>query len=303
VSSHAEKIRQDSGRYGRAGALLAGCRPRQWTKNLLVLIAPLAAGVIQHPQVQLRVLVAFLAFVLASCVIYLVNDLKDLALDRAHPTKRYRPLASGRLPVPLARGAAPVLAVAALGVALLGGGALARIVGLYLASSLVYCFRMKHEVVLDLVFVLIGFLLRAIGGGVAARVSLSQWFLLTAGLGALFVVAGKRYAERVLAERSGEWARPVLREYTLSYLRFVWTLAAAALLVTYALWAFTVAAHGDDARWSALSILPFLVALLRYAIIVDHGGAGEPEDIVLADRMLLGAGGLWLGLLLLAVYG
>ncbi|MEO8749941.1 MAG: decaprenyl-phosphate phosphoribosyltransferase, partial [Allobranchiibius sp.] len=159
-----------------------------------------------------------------------------------------------------------------------------------------------HEVVLDLVFVLSGFLLRAIGGGVAAGVPLSQWFLLTAGLGALFVVAGKRYAERVLAERSGVWARPVLREYSLSYLRFVWTAAAAALLVVYSLWTFTITPGNQASSWGLLSTIPFLVVVLRYAVIVDRGGAGEPEDIVIADRMLLGSAVVMLALLTVAIY-
>lgn len=302
MSLDAEVARPTSRRRSTARALLASCRPKQWIKNLLVLIAPAAAGVIGDPQVQLRVLDAFVAFILASSAIYLVNDLRDVTVDRAHPTKRRRPIASGALPMPVARRAVPAFIVAAILVALPGGVPLAGIVALYLASSLLYCLRLKHEVVLDLVFVLIGFLLRAVGGGVAAHISLSEWFLVTIGLGALFIVAGKRYAERVLAEQTGVWARPVLREYSLSYLRFVWTVAAGALLVTYALWTFTVTTRGDDARWSLASILPFLVVLLRYAAIVDRGAAGEPEEIVLADRTLLGAGTLWLALLLVAVY-
>lgn len=302
MSSDAEVARAIPRHRRAAAALLACCRPRQWVKNLLVLIAPLAAGVIQHPPVLWRVLAAFAAFVLASSAVYLVNDLKDVVFDRLHPVKRNRPIASGQLPVRVARAAAPLLVLAALAVALATGWQLAGIVALYVASSVLYCYRMKHEVVLDLVFVLTGFLLRAIGGGVAAGVSLSQWFLLTAGLGALFVVAGKRYAERVLAERTDVWSRPVLRAYSLSYLRFVWTIAAAALLVTYSLWTFTVTGHGDDSRWSVLSILPFVIVLLRYALIVDRGGAGEPEDIVAGDRTIQLSGALWMALVLVAVY-
>lgn len=302
MSLDAEAAQLAPRRPTQARDLLRLCRPKQWIKNLLLLMAPLAAGVIQHPGVLLRLLVAFVAFVLASSAVYVVNDLKDVDLDRVHPKKRARPLASGAVSMIAAQRLAPVLVVGALAVALLDGWQVAVVVAIYIAASLLYCFWMKHEVVLDLVFVLGGFLLRAIGGGVAARVLLSQWFLLTAGLGALFVVAGKRYAERVLAERSGVWARPVLREYSLSYLRFVWTAAAAALLVVYSLWTFTLTTGNQASTWGLLSTIPFLVVVLRYAVIVDRGGAGEPEEIVLADRMLLGSAVVMLALLSVAIY-
>lgn len=303
MSLGAETAQQAQSRTTQAHDLLRLCRPKQWIKNLLLLMAPLAAGVIQHPQVLLRLLVAFVAFVLASSAVYVVNDLKDVDLDRVHPTKKARPLASGAVSMTAARRLAPALVIAAVGVALLDGWQVAVVVAIYIVSSLLYCFWMKHEVVLDLIFVLSGFLLRAIGGGVAAGVPLSQWFLLTTGLGALFVVAGKRYAERVLAERSGVFARPVLREYSLSYLRFVWTTAAAALLVVYSLWTFDVSGVAHQSQWGLASIVPFLVVVLRYAVIVDRGGAGEPEDIVIADRMLLGSAVLMLALLSVAIYG
>ncbi len=303
MSLDVEATRRRTPAATSAAALLTLCRPKQWVKNLLLLMAPLAAGVIQHPDVLLRILDAVVAFILASSAVYVVNDLKDISLDRAHPTKRARPLASGAVSVTAARRLVPVLILAAIGFGLLDGWPVALVTAIYLISSLLYCFWMKHKIVLDLVFVLSGFLLRAIAGGVAAQVSLSQWFLLTAGLGALFVVAGKRYAERLLAERSGIWARPVLREYSLTYLRFVWTSAAAALLVVYSLWTFTITASGKNAQWGVLSILPFLVVVLRYAIIVDRGGAGEPEEIVITDRMLLGSGALMVVLLAMAIYG
>ena len=302
MSLDAEATQRTPRRRTPARALVALCRPKQWVKNLLLLMAPLAAGVIQHLDVLLRLSVAFIAFVLASSAVYVVNDLKDIALDRAHPTKRARPLASGAVSVTAARRLAPALLAGAIGVGLLDGWQVAVVVAIYIVTSLLYCYRIKHEVVLDLVFVLGGFLLRAIGGGVAARVSLSQWFLLTTGLGALFVVAGKRYAERLLAQQSGIWARPVLREYSLSYLRFVWTAAASALLVVYSLWTFDVTSAGKNSQWGVLSIVPFLVVVLRYAVIVDRGDAGEPEDILIADRMLLGSTALMLVLLAVAIY-
>ena len=287
---------------GVAKALVVTTRPRQWIKNLLVVAAPMAAGVIARPVVLEKVFIAFVAFVLASSAVYVVNDLLDLEVDRTHPKKRRRPLASGALPVPVARIAAPVFAVLAIAVAATCNWTLAGFTAIYLTSSLLYSIRLKHEAILDLAFVVIGFLLRALAGSVAADVPSSAWFVLTTGLGALFVIAGKRYAELELAERGLTTARPVLRHYTVSFLRFVWTMAAAALLITYSLWAFSVGSNTEDSLWGQLSILPFLLVLLRYALIIDRGDAGEPEEIVLSDRLLLGLALCWAVLLVGAVY-
>ena len=287
---------------GVARALVVTMRPKQWVKNLLVVAAPIAAGVIGRPEVLWRVFVAFVAFVLASSAVYLVNDLLDVEADRAHPRKRHRPLASGALPVGVARVAAPVVALLSLAVAAAGNWQLVTLTAIYLVSSMAYSIRLKHEAILDLAFVVIGFLLRALAGGVAADVRASTWFVLTTGLGALFVIAGKRYAELELVQAGLTTGRQVLRHYTVSYLRFVWTMAAAALLVTYSLWAFEVGAATGDSLWSEISVLPFLLVLMRYALIIDKGNAGEPEDIVLSDRLLLVLAACWLALLLGAVY-
>lgn len=282
-------------------ALVRALRPRQWTKNILVVVAPVAAGVIGRGSVLLELLIAVVAFTLASSGVYLVNDVVDLDLDRAHPVKCRRPLASGQLSLPVARVSAVACFVGALAVATAAGWQLAAVVALYITLSILYSAWLKHEPVLDLALVSSGFLLRAIGGGVATQVPLSHWFVLATGLGALFVVAGKRYAERLLSERTGLITRPVLASYSLSYLRFVWTMTAAALVVTYALWAYSFGV-AEDTRWSVVSIVPFMIVVLRYGIVVDGGGAGEPEEIILGDRLLLGSGAVCTACLLAAVY-
>ncbi len=160
---------------------------------------------------------------------------------------------------------------------------------------------MKHEPVIELTSVASGFLLRAIAGGVATHVQLSQWFLIAAGFGSLFMAAGKRYAEIRLTQDTGVAIRPVLKRYTPSYLRFVWTMSAAVLVTTYALWAFTMGAAASN-QWSVVSIVPFVVALLRYSVDVDSGAAGEPEEIVLHDRMLMVLGVIWAVCLIGSVY-
>ena len=131
-----------------------------------------------------------------------------------------------------------VLGAASLAVSWLVTPNLAVVIAVYIAIQLAYCFGLKHQPVIDICIVSSGFLIRAIAGGVAADVPLSQWFLLVMAFGSLFMAAGKRYAELQLAERTGAKIRKSLESYTSSYLRFVWTLSATAMVVCYGLWAF-----------------------------------------------------------------
>jgi decaprenyl-phosphate phosphoribosyltransferase len=282
-------------------AVLAACRPRQWAKNALVVVAPAAAGVLTRPAMIWATALAVIAFVLASSGVYIVNDLGDRALDRAHPTKRFRPIAVGDLKPQLAVPLAGLLLVGAVTVGAFTGWELALVVLVYEVSSIAYSARLKQEPVIELVLVASGFLLRAIGGGAATHVALSQWFLITTGFASLFVAAGKRYAELVLALREGLAIRPVLAAYSETYLRFVWTMSAAAVVVTYSMWAFTIPDEAGN-PWSIVSLIPFVVALLRYAMDVDRGDAGGPEEIILADRMLLASGAVWGLTVLLSAY-
>jgi len=281
--------------------LVRAVRPRQLVKNVLVLAAPVAAGVIGDPDVLLAAGIAFIAFSLAASGVYLINDVLDVESDRVHPTKRNRPIASGVVPPGLAIGLAMVLFAAALAVSLLASTQLLVVVVVYEIVQLSYCLALKHQPVIDICIVASGFLMRAIAGGAAAELPLSQWFLLVAAFGSLFMVAGKRYAEIRLAERTGAKIRKSLERYSATYLRFVWTLSATAVIMTYGLWAFEIRATSGSI-WSVISMVPFVVAVLRYAVDVDSGTAGEPEDIALGDRVLQVLAVAWAGALLLAVY-
>ncbi len=277
-----------------ARGLIRTARPKQWAKNVLVLAAPFAAGRITHLPVLGASAIAFVAFCLAASAIYLINDAKDVEADRAHPTKRNRPIAAGIVPVPAAMVASIVLMLAAIGIGFIDNWQLAVVIGVYEAVQLGYCFGLKHERVIDLCIVASGFLLRAIAGGVAANTPPSQWFLLVTAFGSLFMVAGKRYAEIRLFERTGAEIRASLRKYSATYLRFVWATSVAIVITTYSLWAFDdlrVASH--HSVWSTISIVPFVIALLRYAGDVDSGDGGAPDEIVLRDRILQLLGLCW----------
>lgn len=289
-----------------ATGLVKALRPRQWVKNVLVFAAPVAAlgderYVYDYREVLVKVLLAFVVFSLAASSVYLVNDARDVEADRAHPTKRFRPIAAGVVPQWLAYCLAAVLAAVSLAISWLVTPNLAMVIAIYIAIQLAYCFGLKHQAVIDICIVSSGFLIRAIAGGVAANVPLSQWFLLMMAFGSLFMAAGKRYAELQLAERTGAKIRKSLESYTSSYLRFVWTLSATALVLCYGLWAFERDATGDTS-WFVMSMVPFTVAILRYAVDVDGGMAGEPEEIALKDRVLQLLALAWIGTIGAAVF-
>jgi decaprenyl-phosphate phosphoribosyltransferase len=298
----AERVAPTRTPFGVARGVVKTMRPRQWVKNVLVFAAPFVGGDLLAPGIVPDLLIAFAAFSLAASGIYLVNDANDVAADRAHPTKRFRPIAAGVVPPRLAIAVAVVLLLAAVGLALLASPQLVIVLVVYIAVQLSYCFWLKHQAVLDICIVASGFLLRAIAGGAATGIPLSQWFLLVAGFGSLFMVAGKRYAEMMLAERTGARIRKALESYTPSYLRFVWALSATVLITTYCLWAFDIGVEQHNTVWSVISIVPFVVAVLRYAVDVDSGNGGEPEEIALGDRVLQVLVLVWVGMLTLAVY-
>ncbi len=289
---------------GLVGGIIKTARPRQWVKNVLVFAAPFFAFSKSTDRTGLLIaaLIAFAAFSLVASSVYLINDAIDVEADRAHPTKRNRPIAAGIVPVPVAFVAAGVFFAAGLGISFFASWQLAVVLAVYEAVQLGYCFGLKHQPVVDLAIVGSGFLMRSIAGGVAAGIALSQWFLLVTVFGSLFMVAGKRYAEIMLFERTGAKIRSSLKKYSASYLRFVWATSAAILIMSYCLWAFEIRQVEHNSVWAVVSMVPFVVAVLRYAVDVDGGNAGEPEEIALKDRVLQVLGASWVVTLFLSFY-
>ncbi|MBZ8176647.1 decaprenyl-phosphate phosphoribosyltransferase [Corynebacterium poyangense] len=288
--------------------MIKALRPKQWVKNVLVVAAPAAAGAdaFLDKRTILDVVLAFIVFCFAASSIYLINDARDVEADRQHPTKQFRPIAAGVLPVGVAYGMAVILIALAIGISYVAtsGHALAIVVAVYIVLQLGYCFGWKHQPVVDIALVSSGFMLRAMAGGVAANIELSQWFLLVAAFGSLFMASGKRYSERLLSERTGAKIRKSLQGYTPTYLRFVWTLAATAVVMSYALWGFELShkTGGAAGMWYQISMVPFTVAILRYAADVDRGDGGAPDELALTDRVLQLLAVLWLLCISLAVY-
>jgi decaprenyl-phosphate phosphoribosyltransferase len=164
----------------------------------------------------------------------------------------------------------------------------------YVVLTVSYSLWLKHEPVVDLGAVAAGFVLRAVAGGVATNVPISNWFLIVAGAGSLFIVTGKRHAEQVELGADSGAHRATLDEYSPGFLGFVRSVGASVTITAYCLWAFEVASRVGEVVWFRASIVPFVLAMLRYAFIVEQGGGGAPEEIVLEDRVLQILGVLWL---------
>jgi decaprenyl-phosphate phosphoribosyltransferase len=295
-------------RRGVALSLLRACRPRQWSKNALLAAAPGAAGVLFKAEVPGQVALAFVSFCLLASCTYLLNDVHDRAEDALEPRKARRPIASGEVPVAVAVAAAVVLGAAGLGLAAAVRPALAAMGAGYLALTGTYTLWWREVAVADIVVVAGGFVLRAIAGGVATGVPVSRWFVIVTSFGALFLVAGKRYAELAGSQRSPLAAlsgpaggRRSLHAYSAPYLRFVMILAAAVAVGAYCLWAFQHRGAGAS-PWYDVTIVPFVMWLLRYALLVDNGSGHAPEELVLADRFLLAMSVAWVALFAGAVY-
>jgi decaprenyl-phosphate phosphoribosyltransferase len=245
-------------------------RPRQWIKNLLVFAAPGAAGVLNEWPSLWRTIVAFVAFCAVSSGTYYWNDIFDVEADRQHPTKRHRPIASGAISIGIAKLVGSLLLV--VGIAL--GFATGRwqtvgVLALYVALTVSYSVWLKHVAVVDLVAVASGFVLRAIGGAVAADVPMSKWFVLVTTFGSLFIVTGKRYAELREHGEDAAQSRATLEAYSLGYLRIVLSVSLGAAILTYCDWAFEVTQDlGTRLPFYELSIVPMLAALLRYTLVI-----------------------------------
>ncbi len=288
-----------------ANALLISTRPKQWIKNLLVFAAPIAAGSITNTKIIGPAIIAFFSFTLVASGIYLLNDVIDVDRDKSHPKKSTRPIAAGQVPIPLAMAVAVVSAAIGLTMsfAFAANPDLGIVVTIYLLMNIAYSNFLKHEPVIDILIVALGFLLRAIAGGVADHVPLSNWFVIVTAFSSLFIVVGKRYSETQLLGEDASTHRASLGKYPIEFLNYARTLSSGVAITAYCLWAFEKGASAPKgALWIESSILFFVAAILRYALLVDQGHGGAPEDILLSDRLLQVIGAIWMIVLIIGIY-
>lgn len=271
-------------------------RPRQWTKNLVVFAGLLFTGRLVSYHDVPAVLAGFAIFCAFSSAGYLVNDALDMRQDREHPVKRHRPIAVGRIRRDTALIAAAVLAVGAMIGAWLLARPFACIALAYLLLSLTYTLFWKHQVILDLLTITAGFVLRAFAGTALLGVVLSPWLFVCVSLLALVLGLGKRRHELLLLHDNGSAHRPVLAEYSQYFLDQALTMAAAAAVVSYAMYSISSTTAIQHPR--LVYTVPLVIyGLLRYMYLVFHRDqGGQPEELLLGDRPIMLTVILWAAL-------
>lgn len=284
-------------------ALIKSMRLRQWTKNAFVLAALIFDRQLFHVPALLRSLIAMIAFCLLSSSVYLFNDVQDVEADRKHPTKRLRPIASGKLPIPIAIAAAILFAVLSLATAFY----LSKwffVIGLsYLVVNVVYSRWLKHIPLLDVLIIAFGFVLRVAGGVSVLSVQepFSPWLYVCMTLLALYLGFGKRRAELALVADAGADTRKALNGYTLPLLDQLITIVSSTTIIAYSFYTFS--APNVPANHAMMITIPFvLYAIFRYLYLiqVDKAG-GEPEELLLTDRSLQVSIALW-GIAVLVIF-
>lgn len=269
-------------------ALVQALRPRQWIKNTFVFVPLLFGRVfLVRAKVELAV-TAFILFSAMASSAYLLNDIMDFRSDRAHPTKRQRPIASGRLPMPVAAAAAAVLAGFALAISWLRFPEFAFILAIYAAINIGYSLGLKHVVIVDIFAIAIGFVLRVFGGAVAIDIEASRWLLTCTIFISLFLAACKRRGEMTLVGENTA-TRAVLANYSIGFIDQIINLSATATILTYALYTLDPVTIAKLGTRDLIFTLPFVIyGILRYMHIVQHkGGGGSPTEALLRDRTIL----------------
>jgi 4-hydroxybenzoate polyprenyltransferase len=263
-------------------------RSEQWLKNGFVFAGVLFSGRFTDPTSLASAGAAFCLFSLVSSAVYIQNDLIDAPVDRAHPTKRHRPIASGAVSIPVARVVQAVLLGIGLGLALVLDVRLAKLLGGYALLNVAYTLWLKHVVILDVMTIAIGFVLRVVAGCVAIHIAPSQWIVLCAFMLAMHLGFGKRRQELMVLGARPDTARPVLASYGVRFLDQTMVVVNTLTIVCYILftmWPDTVARHGTA---NLVYTTPFVVyGLLRYDWLVYQRDAGDPTTALLTDPHLI----------------
>ncbi|HAF62729.1 MAG TPA: decaprenyl-phosphate phosphoribosyltransferase [Anaerolineaceae bacterium] len=268
-------------------ALIQSMRPKQWVKNVFVLAALVFDRQLTNWTASLTTLLGVFLFCMLSSSVYLINDVADKKADQNHPTKKDRPIASGKLPVQVAISVAIIIMVVSLWLAFRLSTSFGIISSLYFLMNLAYSFKLKHIPLIDVMIIATGFVLR-----VAAGVSLieverfSPWLYVTTTLLALFIGFGKRRAEIACLNENANQHRKVLDGYTLEFLDQLITIVSSATIMTYSLYTFS--APNLPQNNSMMLTIPFvLYGLFRYLYLIKvQKSGGAPEELILSDKPL-----------------
>ena len=274
--------------------LFLSIRPNQWTKNFLVILAPLFSFSFEI-QIFIVLIKAFISFCLISSSVYLINDSKDKNKDKKHPTKKFRVIASGLVSIKSAIRLSLVLLIISLLIGFNINSFFGMILILYFSIQILYCFKLKEVPLIEFFCVASGFVLRSIAGGVAAGIFISSWFLLSIGMLSLFLAVEKRKAEILNLKKSEMITRNVLKSYSLSLINKFETILTSSTVVTYSLWAYGPSIGGSESPHMIITIPLVMLGIFRYQMLSDSNQniiedrfrinlLETPENVLLSDK-------------------
>ncbi len=280
--------------------LVRTMRPRQWTKSLFIFPAIIFDGKLFDGEALFQVTITILLFTLTAGAVYIINDVVDMDHDRQHPRKKYRPIPSGQLSVPIAIVVAAAFPIVSVVVAIaLNRPLLAVVLSTYFILQVLYTLALKHIVIIDLLVVTAGFVLRVTAGVVAVEVdNFSAWLYVCSGLLALFLIIGKRRQELVTLGDAAVDARRIFRDYNLPMLDDMLRMVTTSTLIAYILYTIDAptikSARLGDASLAMITIPFVLYGLFRYLYLIHvKGEGGAPEEVLLSDRWLQASIVLW----------
>ena len=288
----------------KAASFIQLLRPTQWIKNIFVFAAAIFANQMFHPVVLGRTILAFIAFSLTSSIIYILNDWNDRENDRYHPEKKHRPLASGLVRPAEAVWIGLFLLICVVFINLVLGGSLWIVLLVYAFMNLGYTLYFKHVVILDIIIVSVGFILRAVAGGVVISVVISKWLLLCTFFLALFLILNKRRAEFVILGSEAKAHRHILADYSLTLLDQIIAIVAGLTIIAYSLYTMSPMTIEKFHTENLVYTVPFVVfGLFRYLYLVNKKQlGGRPEKIVLTDRSIQACILLWVVCAIWVIY-
>lgn len=256
-------------------------RVKHWVKNILIFIPLVCSGLINYNNV-LDCIIAFFAFCLASSFVYIINDIKDIEKDKLHPTKRNRPLASGKIKKSTAIFIAVLVLILSISANTLINNSIFNtsfyILISYIIINLLYSFGLKNIAIVDIILLASGFILRVYYGAAIINVQVSDWLFLTILSGSLFLGLGKRKKELITSEKS----RKVLQEYNEAFLDKFQYVTLGLMLVFYSLWVIE-----QNIKYLAFTIPLIIVIFMKYCLIIEKSDEGDPTTILYQDKVLM----------------
>lgn len=269
--------------------LLRLMRPHQWVKNSFVLTGLIFGHAWHSPTLVIQAFTAFAAFCLISSTIYVINDIIDIEEDKHHPTKRNRPLPSGKLTISTAAIFAAILGVAGLLLAALASYKVVIILLIYGLMNLAYSVKLKHIVILDVFIIATGFMLRILAGTLGLGIPPSQWLLLCGLMVTLFLGFSKRRAEIIVLSGDKTAHRKVLEEYSPVLLDKMIVITAAGLIMSYSLYTMSAETILIHRTANLVYTVPFVIyGVFRYIYLLHHqrSGGDPSRDLVRDPHML-----------------